>query len=241
MEETKTVVKETAKDSTPKATPEAKGDTTVKVEASKEDVVENRSIPYERFKEKTLEVKELKKQIDAIKAEADAKVQDTARQYQTYYESELAKLQRQNQDAYNYGSTNEQESAYTEKISGLTKEIENLRAGLSTLKEESELTRLNTSVSKLKDVYPSLDEEHVFAVKKLKPTWSLEECAEYSHQHFENAVKMRLDKMMEKKKEAAKRPVMGDIGLVNIKPEERPKDFKEAKKRFLEHFKTLGQ
>ena len=197
---------------------------------------ENRNIPYSRFKEKAAEAKELKKQIDKLMADKDEAVRKTAQQYQTYYESEIAKLQRtQQQDPY-YEPEEE-----TNKLSPLLEEINMLKSSLSEFKVERENERILSQVKTLKSVYPELEEEHVLVVKKTKPNWSIEECAEYSHKYFEDKVKGKFSTMMAKKKEAAKKPIMGADGKLNIEPNERPKTFQDAKKRMMEYAQMLDR
>lgn len=197
---------------------------------------ENRNIPYSRFKEKAAEARELKKQIDKLMADKDEAVRKTAQQYQTYYESEIAKLQRtQQQDPY-YEPEEE-----TNKLSPLLEEINMLKSSLSEFKVERENERILSQVKTLKSVYPELEEEHVLVVKKTKPNWSIEECAEYSHKYFEDKVKGKFSTMMAKKKEAAKKPIMGADGKLNIEPNERPKTFQDAKKRMMEYAQMLDR
>lgn len=203
---------------------------------------EKRSIPYPRFKEVLETKKDLERKIKQMEKTVEEKVAETARQYQTYYESELAKVSRAKQaDPYQeieeVGTT---ASPYVDReLVTLKDEIKALKSDLIGFKTQAETKDLQARIAQLKDVYPSLDEEHVYVVKKMKPDLSLEECAEYSHKKFEDAVKDRYNKVMEKKREAAKKPVLVEGERFVLKPEEKPKSFKDAKKRLMEHMRQF--
>jgi len=214
---------------------------TTKVEAPKEEVFEDeakRTIPYSRFKEMVDTKKDLEKKVKQMEAMVNEKVNETARQYQTYYEGELAKINRSLQNPYE-ASTTEEADVYTGKISELTEQLNGLKGTIEHLRTESETAKLNSNIVKLKDVYPMLDEEHVYAVKKMKPDWSLEECAEYSHQKWDSKIKGKVTEILEKKKEAAKKPVLVAGERLVLKPEDRPKNMSEARKKYFEFKKQF--
>jgi len=201
----------------------------------------DRAIPYERFKEKVSEVKDLKKQIEKLAVEKEQYAGEVAKQYQTYYESEMAKLKRtyeQNDISYVDPSVTVAKQ-YDSRVDTINTEITNLRKTVERLHNEAENSKLQSQVEKLKSSFPEMDEEHVYAIKKLKPDWDLEECAEYSHKHFENAMKTRYEKMLESKKQAAKKPIFGDGGKINIKPEDRPKTMKDARAKMMAYAAQL--
>ncbi|RPI55996.1 MAG: hypothetical protein EHM49_01205 [Deltaproteobacteria bacterium] len=209
--------------------------------SSEEEVFEgeSRAIPYARFKEKALEARELKSEIERIKAEKDNEIHRATSQLQAFYESELAKVSRERSTDPIYDL--DDEPKINEKITPIANEIKELRAELNSLRSERETERLRNDISKLQAVYPELDEEHVLVVKKARPKWSLDECAEYSHKYFEDRVKSKYSAMISKKKEAAKRPLLDGEGRLNIEPSQKPKTFEEAKKRMLEYAKQLDR
>lgn len=229
-EEVKDVKKEEVEAS---ATPD------VNTESSTEEEVfegENRSIPYARFKEKAAEAKELKRTIEALKAEKESAVNDTAVKWQSYYEGELARLQRaQAEDVSIYDEPVE------DKTAPLLKMIDDLKGKVSLIESQRETEGLKTQIASLKTIYPELEDEHVFVVKKTKPNWSLEECAEYSHKYFEDKMKSKYTAMMAKKKEAAKKPIFTDEGKLNIPAADKPKTFKDAKARMIEYARQLDR
>lgn len=201
------------------------------------ETVEDRAIPYARFKEKNDEAKELKRQLEMAKSEREAAVNETAVKYQSFYEAELAKQKRaweETNPGYTYA---EPEHANVAKYDN---EISFLKTKLNELQGKQELVELNGEIQKLKTIYPSMGDEHVLAVKKTKPQWTLDQCAEYSHQYFEGELKTRIQRMMDKQKKAVERPIMGEQGKINIKPEDRPKNFKDARAGVLAHLKLMG-
>jgi hypothetical protein len=194
---------------------------------------EKRSIPYERFKEKVSEAKELKKMIENLQIEKDSAISKTAADMQAYYESEIAKLKRTApEESYSYDL--DDEPNFEKKLSPLMEEIRGLKQNLTEMKSERETERLKGQISTLKTVYPELEDEHVLVIKKARPSWSLEECAEYSHKYFEDKLKAKWSGMLAKKKEAAKKPVFREDGKLNIELPERPKSFTDAKKKMME-------
>jgi hypothetical protein len=212
---------------------------TAKAEETKENIFEDenkRTIPYARFKEMVDTKKDLEKKVKQMEQMVNDKVNETARQYQTYYEGELAKINRAIQ-ADPYAAQPEENNVYNKDIGSLNEQLTSLKSTIESLRIESETNKLNTQIGKLKDVYPMLDEEHVYAVKKLKPDWSLEECAEYSHQKWDGKIKEKVNRIMEQKKEAAKKPVLVAGEKFVLKPEEKPKSLKDAKKKYMDFMK----
>jgi len=195
---------------------------------------EKRSIPYERFKEKVAEAKELKKMIEKMQSDKDTAVAKTAAEMQAYYESEIAKLQRTKVEPDPYSYDLDEEPKFEKKLNPLMEEVNLLKQSLSQLRGERETEKLRSQISTLKSVYPELEEEHVLVVKKAKPDWSMDECAEYSHKYFEDKLKAKWTDMISKKKEAAKKPVFRDDGRLNIDLPEKPKTFGDAKKKMME-------
>lgn len=220
-EEQKDVKQEVIAPETAKASAEVKTD-------AKEEVNEDRAVPYARFKEVIDTKKTLEKKLKETESLVEQKVNETARQYQAYYESELAKLQRQQQDIY---ATETPQSAPESDV--LKREIEMLKSTLNDVIVDREQTKIQTQINQLREVYPELDDEHVLAIKKLNPSMDLQEIAEHSHNKFSNLVKTRFNKMIEKKKEDAKKTVLVSDGKLVLKPEEKPKTLKDAKKMYL--------
>jgi hypothetical protein len=230
MDQEKEVVKTEALESTPEAKPESQSSDSQNVDST------DRPIPYARFKEKVTEVKDLKRAVEKLAAEKELYGQQIAQQYQSYYESELAKVKRMGEQQTDYSYTQPVED---QRVGAISQEVNTLKNNIQKLQQEAETYKLQNQMGGLKPIYPEMDEEHVFSIKRLKPDWSLEECAEYSHKHFEEKINGRVRQMIEKKKEAAKKPVFGDGSKINLKPEERPKNLKEARARLSAHLESF--
>ncbi len=196
---------------------------------------ESRTIPYAVFKERNEKLREAERKITEMAKEKEDAVNAAGEQYQTYYEGEIAKIQRKQAEPEPEPYEVDIPVKNDEEITKLNDQISNMAARLDSLTEKEESRYLTSELKKLQAVYPEMDKEHVLAVKKSKKDdWDLDECAEYSHKHFEKEIKTRYDKMMETKKEAAKTPIFTEEGKINIKPEEKPKSWKEATDRLYE-------
>jgi hypothetical protein len=223
----------TAQDTSTETTAKETVDTG-KTEVSEEklDLTEgtNRSIPYARFKEKVEAFNTLKAEQEGLKEQFVKQTEDRDRQWKQYYEAEISALQRANQntDIYDDYETPAVDKAYEEKVSTLAERLEKAELKLADINAKEESRFLKSEMVKLKEVFPEAVEEHVLALKKVKPNMTLEQCAERSHRLFEDNIKAKYERMMETKREAAKKTVLTG-GKINIKPEERPKTMKQAR------------
>jgi len=234
-------VKLEAKDSSPEAkdVKEEPKDSSPEVSDEDLDLVssDNRNIPYARFKDVNDKRKEMERELKTLKSQMDHKVQDEV------YRKEM-ELRRAYEDRLAAQQTGGNDFGYDDQETvGSNREIESLKAELSELKKtftdvstDYERQRIKGEVASLKDVYPELDEEHVYAMKRAKPEWTWEDCAEYSHNKFSKMVESRFKNMIEKKKADAKKKVLGSEGLRNIKPEDKPKSWAEARKKVAQYF-----
>ena len=221
-----------SKDVTQESSPETSQGNDVKQSDEKLDLSDknDRKIPYSRFKEKVEEANTLKEQIESIKTEVTRQIEERDKQWKTYYEAEIAAMQRQNQnqEVYDDYTFDAPQTKYDDTIKQLQEQLQSVTGKLTKFEEVEQNRTLKSEMGRLKEIYPQAADEHVLAMKKLNPTWSLEKCAERSHQYFEDNIRSRYDAMMEAKKEAAKAPILRE-GRITIKPEERPKNMREAK------------
>jgi hypothetical protein len=195
---------------------------------------QERDIPYSRFKEVNSKKKEAERELKHLQADMDSRVQDAVYkkelQLRREYENRLAA-----QDTTNdYGYDN-YESSDSAEVRALKAEVESLKKTVGDATNEIEKDKLKRELKSLKKEYPALQEEHVMAVAKIRPNWSWEECAEYSHQKMAAHVKNQYESMVANKKEAAKRKPLGAEGIRNMKPEERPKSFQEAARKAAQY------
>jgi hypothetical protein len=223
----------TAQESSPETTAKEATDT-AKAEATEEklDLTEgtNRTIPYARFKEKVEGYNNLKAEVEKIQEQFVKQTEERDRQWKQYYEAEMSAMARQNQntDVYEDYDTDPVQKSYEDKVSKLVERLEKAEGRLAQIDEKEESRFLKSEMAKLREIYPEAGEEHVLALKKVKPNLTLEQCAERSHKYFMDNVNAKYSKMMEAKKEAAKKTVITG-GKINIKPEDKPRTMKEAK------------
>lgn len=210
---------------------------TGKAESPKNDVYENivgenkREIPYAVFKERNDKLRETERQLKQLGTEQqlviDKAVKSRDREWRDYIQDKQV-LDKKETDSYEEYEDDTSARQNEQKISKLEATIQDLKGGFSKLSQETETRELKRQITQLKDIYPSMDEEHVYAVKKMKPELSLDEAAQYSHEKFSTYTKALFDKMMDQKKEAAKAKVSGPEVIASLKPEDRPKTLEEA-------------
>ena len=245
MPDTKDVNKESQESSLENTAEENADSSKGDEDSSSDDNSQKQAVPYSRFKEKIDEVRKLQKEIKKSEVKTKEAVDETARQFQTYYESEISKMQRQapKEEAYDEFDENREAKAlvrgYEDQIKSLKKEIGSFGNSIRELREESADTKLKRGLDKLEKDYPGLDRTHVLAIKKMDPDMSLDEAAEKSHDYFSDLVTNRVNKMIEDKKKAAETKVMGGGSKSDAKPREPAKTIAEASERFAEHLEAL--
>jgi len=192
---------------------------------------ENRNIPYARFKKVNDKRKDVERKLKTFEAQMDVKVQDGVyrkeMELRRDYEDRLLSANKTNTDDFSYDDQNS--VGTTREMDTLKQELSEIKKTLNDVSTQSERDRIKTTVSSLKDIYPELDEEHVYAMKRARPEWAWEDCAEYSHKKFSTHLQNKWKEMVENKKKAALKKVTGSEGIRNLKPEDKPKTFKEAR------------
>jgi hypothetical protein len=241
MEKEKDVKKEVDPSAT-NAAPDS-ADTDKKEESEKVSYEEalgedKKTIPYAVFKERNDALREAQRKLKKLETDIESKINDavykTAQQHRDYYEQEIAKVraaQQQDQDIYG----NENNARYENLITDLKKELTSLKSEVGTFKEQSHNDYLKRQINDFKQIYPNLEVQHVLAMKKFNPDKTLEECAEDSHNHFTSHAKSVFERMVDQKKQAAKKIVVGAEKPFTLKPSERPKTLKEAKQKLAEY------
>jgi len=223
--------------------PEAVTDETETKTEETQTEEESRTIPYAVFKERNEKLRETEKKLKEMDLAREQAVNTTAQQYQTYYESEIAKLQRQHDEQSKkneetYEEPYETGNPFNEQVGKLNDQIEKMSKRLEDLSSKEESRYLQGEMKNLQATYPEMDKEHVLAIKKMNPTLSLDECAEKSHAHFDSKVKTRYEKMIETKKAAAKKPIFSEEGMLTINSDDTPKTFSEAQKQLMDWAQT---
>lgn len=207
---------------------------------------EEKQIPYKVFKERNSKLRETERKLKTLESEMERKLNDERYKIEAdvrrQYEDKLAALQRsQNQandfsydDYDSYGGSSNVNA--NKDVEVLKSEIEHLKKNLESVTTASEQERIKREVDTLKLEFPALDEEHVYAIKRARPEWSWEDCAEYSHNKFSKHLETKWKQLVEKKKAASSKKVVGAEGLRNLKPEDRPKSWADARKKVAQYF-----
>lgn len=240
--EAKKDVKEEVEESTTKEVVNESDSTTDKDknedESNDEDVDlfggQEGDIPYARFKEVNSKKKEAEKELNVLKNDMQSQVDDAVYrrelELRREYEDRLTNMQSTNDDSYD-----DYESGESADIKALKQEVSELQKTVKDNVSDLERDKLQRNIKSLKKEYPALQEEHVMAIAKIRPKWSWEECAEYSHKIMKTHVNNIYTDMVEQKKVAAKKKVtLGAEGLRNMKPEDKPKTFAEAAEKAVQ-------
>lgn len=198
---------------------------------------EKKTVPYTVFKERNAKLREAERKLKTIDSDVQRRVQDEVyrreMELRRHYESRLAG-QSQDVNDFTYG---DETAAPSKEVELMRREIQTLKQGLNEVSTASEQDRIRREVTTLKHEFPALDEEHVYAIKRARPEWSWEECAEHSHNKFKTHLETKWKELVEKKKVASTKKVVGAEGLRNLKPEDRPKTWADARKKMADYYK----
>jgi hypothetical protein len=247
IKDVKTEDQDTSTDNT--ATAEVDTQTSEKPEDSYEENYGDgkRDIPYAVFKQRNEKLRETEKKLKQMEANLEKKIAEretlVGTQYKNYYEGEIAKLQSQKQndyEDYDYSEVDDSTRKYQEHISQLENKLSSLEGSISKINEVNADRDLKAKVSGLKELYPSMVPEVVFAMHKLQPGSSLDELAQFSHETIENQVKSKYESLIERKKEAAKKKIVGPETMSSFKPKDKPKNLRDAHDQVLELMKQYG-
>lgn len=191
------------------------------------DPLEEKPIPYKVFKEKNAKLRDTERELKALKGTVERQVQDELMRRESQLRREMEARyapQAKQEDDFQYVAPELSE------IKALREELGSVKRELSEVSTSTQRKEIQETIEALKHEYPRLEMEHVIAVKKLRPEMSWEQVAEYSHNKFHSHVDSQWKALVESKKQAATKKVVGPEGLRNLKPGERPKNWQEAAK-----------
>lgn len=213
------VVKEPQKDSTPEG--EAKEEVSLD-ETDLKAFEEDKKVPYDRFKSVNESKKAIQKELEQLKAQRDEDVRRAV---------ELAELRmKQSKSEPQDQDLDDDVEPWQKESRRLVSETSGLRKELADLKSDLSQSKLEAQIAKLKDKFPEADEIAVLGWRKAQPNRDLEELMEYSHTKNNERVESRLRSLIEKKKEKSKTILPIREGGIKLKPEEKPKNIREATK-----------
>lgn len=186
-----------------------------------------KDIPYPVFQKKNAKLRETEKKLKDYEKNMERKVQEEVyrKEMELRREYEAKIMAKPKDDDFTYDEPQKLDDA-----KALKEEIESLRKQVTEVSTITEQDRINKTIDELKYEFPELGKEHVLAIKRARPDWNWDECAEYSHNYFKAELDKRWKGMVESKKQAATKKISGAEGIRSMKPEERPKSFKELQK-----------
>lgn len=221
LPETKVDVKAKAEAASAEAVKE-----TPEVEASEEEtdvdesdieaLKEEQKVPYQRFKAKVDETKSLKTQLEEAQA-----------RYSNILAEKEALLNRQQRNP-------EPEEDVLDvivkdpQVSALEKQIADLKAEMTGLKNQTSGDRLKNQLNELKAKYPKANVLAAMGIKKHDQSLDLEEIMETLHTQTVQEVESSMKAIIEKKKAKQKNPIPINEGGFKLKDSEKPKSVKEA-------------
>jgi hypothetical protein len=203
---------------------------------------DKKMVPYNVFRERNLKLREAEKALKRMEENFEKKLQsEKATLYsQLQYEMQTKNKERDPLDDFSSGDDEFGNTKYDKMAAAFQQELDSLKQQIRGFQQKSEDSELTQSISQLKQTYPSLDEEHVYAIKKARPQWSLDECAEYSHKKWETKVSSMFNDLVEKRKEAAKvRPNVSEA-IAGFVTKEKPKSAADASAKIREFINQYG-
>lgn len=203
---------------------------------------DKKTVPYKVFSERNKKLRDAEKKIKNSDKEFATRLQKR--------EAELyAEFQYNNQKAQpkedEYADMFEDDvtkvtKQYETKISNLEGKLNQVVEKLTGIEQGNQDKSLKRKITSLKEIYPNLDEEHVYAIKKINPDYDIEECAEYSHKKWESKVQGMYKKLINEKKEAAKQRVNTEDSISSFAVKKKPGSSAEAADMVREYLAQTG-
>lgn len=224
LPETKVEARDVKQDPAPsgkEAKVEASASKESEVELDENDLAsisEGQKVPYDRFKAKNDEAKQLKAELARREEHYKAELQ------RALIEKEAALTASRRAPASDVIEIQDPVERQTKSLQGA---VEALRQELASLKGESSNQRLQSQIEKLQTKYPEADTLAVLGWKKHDPSLDLEEAMELSHTRTVEKTQKSIQKILEAKKSKKAGPVLSEGGF-KLSDNEKPKSVKEA-------------
>ncbi len=183
--------------------------------------LENKPIPYSRFKEVNEKQKSLMRSLEESKQSFEQQLKALTNQYEAKLAAERNVKQ---DDPYEY------EDETSKQVRTMNDTIKSLQTEIKTLKSSAHKQSVSNKLDRLAKKYPNADKLAVQGWNVVLPDASLEELMEKSHHDNTTRVKNQLTEIINRKKEKAKTPLPTGPTRIRLKPDERPKSFAEATK-----------
>jgi hypothetical protein len=182
--------------------------------------LDDKPIPYARFKEVNEKGKALARQLEDTKTSYEQQMKMLANQYEAKL---AAQANVKVDDPYE-----DYEDETTKTIRTLQSTIQNLQGEISGLKTTQKKQTVKAQIESLKTKYPEADPLAVQGWNVVLPEASLEELMAKSHEDNSKRVKTKLTEIINRKKEKSKNPVPTGRPRIQLKEDEKPKTFRDA-------------
>lgn len=207
----------------PESVKESKADSESELDEKDLDALrEQKNVPYSRFKEVNEEKKTYQQQLKEMERryqEAESRAQIASRmQSQSHKEDEidLSLLD---------------DSIVAKENRELKNQLQSVLGRLERIESSSKESGLRSQIAEAKARFPEADELAVLGWAKTNPQLDILELAEMSHNRTVEAAERQLNKLLEQKKERAKKASIPTMtGGLNLKGQEKPKSISEAMK-----------
>ena len=207
---------------------ELQSEDNVELEMADVQDLEQKPIPYNRFREVNSKAKELERERDHLKTQHDNELQQLTRQY----EAKLAAREKPEGQVYDY------ETDETKQIKDLSHTIQSLSQELSSLKTSQLKATRSAEIDKLSKKYEKADPLAVqgWATVMGKDV-SLEDLMSKSHEQNTKMIQKSITDLINQKKAKSKRTVPERV-MPKLSEDDRPKSFRDATRMAKQYLKN---
>lgn len=209
-----------AKESEPVEAPEESPDIT---EEDLQAIENQKTVPYNRFREVNEEKKALKKERENLLNRHQQELTTLAAQYE-------AKILAQQNAQSPYEVEYSEQEADTASAKALLKKIQMLEGKIGQIEGQGRQAQVRSDLSRLSAQYPEADTDAVLGWHKVYPEADLQDLMEKSHNDNLSRVNKRLANILEEKKKKQTRGLPVGGSSFRLKESERPKTFNDAAK-----------
>ncbi len=191
--------------------------------------LDEKPIPYARFKEVNEAKKYLSKSLEQTKSAYETQLKNLVNQYEAKLAAQ-ANLRQDTVDDYDY------EDESTKTIRSLQGTIKDLNSKVSNLESTQRKATVSSQLESLHKKYPNANKLAVQGWSVVMPESSLDELMRKSHEDNSTFLKTKMAEIIDRKKQKAKTAIPTGPSRIRLKDDERPKSFREATKMAKRYF-----
>jgi len=192
--------------------------------------LEQKPIPYNRFREVNSKAKDLERERDYLKSQHENELEQLTRQY----EAKLAAREKPPEQVYEY------ETDENKQMKNLSSTIDSLSKELSSLKASQLKASRSAEIDKLSKKYDKADALAVQGwAQVMGKDVSLEDLMAKSHDQNTQMIQKSITDLINQKKAKTRRSIPPSRVMPKLSEEERPKSFRDATKlakQFLKNY-----